>query len=130
MARTVLLAWLVAGTLDILSAFVFAGMAGMSPGGVLHRLLGKGELTVNSVHYQGIGRLAPAEQVDDGLVDLLVLGQVEVAAPDHLGHVADGVFAEQHGPEHRLLGLHVLRRGAIGRGELARVFLVRGKRRE
>lgn len=35
MARTVLLAWLVAGTLDILSAFVFAGMAGMSPGGVL-----------------------------------------------------------------------------------------------
>ncbi|HEX8241146.1 MAG TPA: hypothetical protein VF574_15535 [Allosphingosinicella sp.] len=35
MLRPVLLATLVAGTLDILSAFVFAGMAGMTPGGVL-----------------------------------------------------------------------------------------------
>lgn len=35
MFRPVLIATLVAGTLDILSAFVFAGMAGMSPGGVL-----------------------------------------------------------------------------------------------
>jgi hypothetical protein len=35
MARTVLIAWLVAGTLDILSAFVFAGMAGMTPEQVL-----------------------------------------------------------------------------------------------
>lgn len=35
MARTVLLAWLVAGTLDILSAFVFAGMAGLTPSQVL-----------------------------------------------------------------------------------------------
>src|SRR5215210_5967594 len=35
MLRSILIATLVAGTLDILSAFVFAGMAGMSPGGVL-----------------------------------------------------------------------------------------------
>jgi hypothetical protein len=34
-ARPILLATLVAGTLDIISAFVFAGMAGMGPGGVL-----------------------------------------------------------------------------------------------
>ena len=33
--RPILLATAVAGTLDILSAFVFAGMAGMSPQGVL-----------------------------------------------------------------------------------------------
>ena len=35
MARTILIAWLVAGTLDILSAFVFAGMAGVTPAQVL-----------------------------------------------------------------------------------------------
>ena len=35
MPRPILIATLVAGTLDILYAFVFAGMAGMSPGGVL-----------------------------------------------------------------------------------------------
>jgi hypothetical protein len=35
MLRPILIAALVAGTLDILSAFVFAGMAGMSPVGVL-----------------------------------------------------------------------------------------------
>jgi hypothetical protein len=35
MLRPVLLATLIAGTLDILSAFVFAGMSGMSPEGVL-----------------------------------------------------------------------------------------------
>ncbi len=35
MLRPVALATLIAGTLDIISAFVFAGMAGMSPMGVL-----------------------------------------------------------------------------------------------
>lgn len=35
MLRSVALATLIAGTLDIVSAFVFAGMAGMSPMGVL-----------------------------------------------------------------------------------------------
>ena len=35
MARTILLAWLVAGTLDILSAFAFGGMAGATPGQIL-----------------------------------------------------------------------------------------------
>lgn len=35
MARTIVIAWLVAGTLDIISAFVFAGMAGATPTQVL-----------------------------------------------------------------------------------------------
>src|SRR5688572_19735285 len=35
MLKPIAVATLVAGTLDILSAFVFAGMAGASPGGVL-----------------------------------------------------------------------------------------------
>ena len=35
MLRPILIAALVAGTLDILSAFAFAGMSGISPGGVL-----------------------------------------------------------------------------------------------
>jgi len=35
MARTIVIAWFVAGTLDILSAFVFAGMAGVAPAQVL-----------------------------------------------------------------------------------------------
>lgn len=35
MLKPIAVATLVAGTLDILSAFVFAGMSGMSPGGVL-----------------------------------------------------------------------------------------------
>jgi hypothetical protein len=35
MLKPIALAALLAGTLDIISAFVFAGMAGMTPGGVL-----------------------------------------------------------------------------------------------
>ena len=35
LARAIIIATLIAGTLDILSAFVFAGMAGVTPGGVL-----------------------------------------------------------------------------------------------
>ena len=35
MLKPIVLATLVAGTLDILSAFVFGGMAGVSPGGIL-----------------------------------------------------------------------------------------------
>ncbi|MBM0168828.1 hypothetical protein [Altererythrobacter sp. C41] len=35
MTRTIVIAWLVAGALDILSAFVFAGMAGVTPTQVL-----------------------------------------------------------------------------------------------
>ena len=36
MIRKIALATLVAGMLDIMSAFYFAGRAGMSPAGVLH----------------------------------------------------------------------------------------------
>ena len=35
MLKPIVIATLVAGTLDILSAFVFAGMSGVTPGGVL-----------------------------------------------------------------------------------------------
>ena len=35
MLKPIAIATLIAGTLDIISAFVFAGMAGMKPGGVL-----------------------------------------------------------------------------------------------
>ncbi len=36
-------------------------------------------------------------------------GTVEVAGTEHLEHVRDGVLAEEHAAEHRLLRRHVLR---------------------
>ena len=45
----------------------------LSEGGMLARALGKQELTVNSVHFQGVGKLAPGLEVEarapDGLVE-------------------------------------------------------------
>ncbi len=45
----------------------------LSEGGMLARALGKRELTVNSVHFQGVGKLAPGLEVEarapDGLVE-------------------------------------------------------------
>lgn len=45
----------------------------LTPGGVLHRALGKTELAVNSVHFQGVARLAEGLKVEarapDGLVE-------------------------------------------------------------
>lgn len=45
----------------------------LSEGGMLARALGKQELTVNSVHFQGVGQLAPGLEVEarapDGLVE-------------------------------------------------------------
>lgn len=45
----------------------------LSEGGMLARALGKTELTVNSVHFQGVGQLAPGLEVEarapDGLVE-------------------------------------------------------------
>lgn len=57
----------------------FAGMfdhlhpVELSKGGMLARAFGKHELTVNSVHYQGVGKLAPGLDIEarapDGLVE-------------------------------------------------------------
>lgn len=45
----------------------------LTQGGILARSFGKGELTVNSVHYQGIARLAAPLQIEatapDGLIE-------------------------------------------------------------
>jgi len=45
----------------------------LTPGGLLNRGLGRGDLTVNSVHFQGIGDLAPGLSVEavapDGMVE-------------------------------------------------------------
>ena len=45
----------------------------LAAGGMLAQALGKAELSVNSVHYQGIGELAPGLAVEarapDGLVE-------------------------------------------------------------
>ena len=57
----------------------------------------------------GVGRLAAPVEVQDGVVDALVRGPVEIAGPQPLEDVGDGVLREQHPAEHRLLGGHVLR---------------------
>lgn len=58
---------------DLAGMFAHTHPVRLSPGGALHRALGKGEMIVNSVHYQGIGKLAPALTVEarapDGLVE-------------------------------------------------------------
>ena len=71
-----------------------------------------------------VGRLAATVEVDDRVVDRLVAGPVEVGAPDHLGHVGDGVLGDHHRAQHRLLGRHVL-----GRGPVAGRTLAQGSRR-
>ena len=61
-------------------------------------------------HRHRVGRLAAAVEVQDRVVDALVGGPVEVAGPEPLEHVGDGVLAQQHPAEHGLLGGLVLRR--------------------
>jgi putative glutamine amidotransferase len=45
----------------------------LSEGGMLARAFGKADLTVNSVHFQGVGKLAPGLDVEalapDGLIE-------------------------------------------------------------
>lgn len=47
----------------------------ITPGGTLHRAFARDSLTVNSVHFQGIGRLAPGLTIEatapDGLVEAI-----------------------------------------------------------
>lgn len=72
----------------------FAGMfdhgheVALTPGGVLARALGRDALTVNSVHYQGVGRLALGLMVEATAPD----GQVEAVS-------APGLLAVQWHPE-------------------------------
>ena len=56
-----------------------------------------------------VGGLATAVEVQDHVVDGLVGGPVEVTRTQYLEDVSDGVLAQQHAAEHRLLGSHVLR---------------------
>lgn len=60
-------------------------------------------------HGDGIGGLPTPVQVQDRVVDDLVSGLVEVTRPQLLEHVGDGVLAQQHPAEHRLLGSGILR---------------------
>src|SRR5690606_29337726 len=59
----------------------------------------------------GVGRLPPAVQVDDRVVDELVRRAVEVLAAQLLDDVGDGVLRQQHPAQDALLGRQVLRRG-------------------
>src|SRR5690606_24585209 len=81
-----------------------------------------------------VGGLAAAVEVEDGVVDGLVRGAVEVAGAQHLDHVGDGVLAEQHAAEHGLFCGQVVGRltaevlaGGLGR-EIATVPAVIGGR--
>ena len=61
----------------------------------------------------GVGRLAPAVQVEDGLVDELVRRPVVVGGPDHLDHVRDGILGQQHPAEDALFRRDVVRRSPL-----------------
>ena len=60
----------------------------------------------------GIGGLARARDLPDGLEDQTVVGTVEVLGPQHIGHVVPGLGVEQQAAEHSLLRLDRMRRGA------------------
>ena len=57
----------------------------------------------------GVDRLAPREEVFDGLEDALVGLPVEVVRPDDLADPGDDVGREHAGAQHRDLGVEVLR---------------------
>ena len=61
-------------------------------------------------HRHGVRRLTAAVQVQDRVVDALMVGAVEVAGPEPLEHIGDGVLAQQHAAEHGLFCGLVLRR--------------------
>ncbi len=56
-----------------------------------------------------VGRLTAAVQIQDGVIDVLVRGPVEVARAQPLQHIGDRVLAQEHAAEDRLLGGGVLR---------------------
>ena len=60
----------------------------------------------------GVDRVAPAVERQDGVEDVAVGRLVEVVAGDAgLGGHRDGVAGEQHGPQQRLFGIEVVRAG-------------------
>ena len=61
-------------------------------------------------HRHRVRRLAATVEIQDRVVDVLVVGAVEVSGPEPLEHVGDGILAQQHPAEHGLLGRFVLRR--------------------
>ena len=57
----------------------------------------------------GSNRFTTAVHINDRGVNILMSGKVEIAGFQAFAHVADGGFTQQHGTQHGLLGLHVLR---------------------
>ena len=76
-------------------------------------------------HGDRVGRLTAAVKVEHRVVDQLVRRAVEVGALELLDAVGDGVLAQQHAAEHRLLGPDVLRRQPVVGGPA-----LAGRRRE
>ncbi len=70
-------------------------------------------------HSDHIGRLAMGVEVEHGLEDDLVLGQVEVDPLDALEDVGHGVLAQQHAPQSALLREQIVGRSAFGSTGLA-----------
>ena len=64
-------------------------------------------------HGERVGRFAAAVEIQNGVVDELMGGPIEVCRAQHLDDVGDGVLGQQHAPEHALLRSDVLRRTAI-----------------
>src|SRR5690606_11811694 len=69
----------------------------------------------------GVGRLAARGQIDDRVEDQLVRRAVEVASFEQVVGRVDGGLAQQHRPEHALLGGHVLRGSECVAGVIWRV---------
>ncbi len=61
-------------------------------------------------HRDGVRGLTAAVEVEDRFVDALVVGAVEVAGPESLEDIGDGVLAQQHSAEDSLFCGLVLRR--------------------
>ncbi len=68
---------------------------------------------VPAVQFRGdrhrVGRFAPPVEVQDRVVHVLMGGAVKVAGSQPFEHIGDGVLAQQHAAQHRLLRRHVLR---------------------
>jgi hypothetical protein len=61
----------------------------------------------------GVGGLAAAVEVEDGVVDELVRRTVEVGALELFDTVGDGVLGQEHAAEDGLLGADVLGREPV-----------------
>jgi len=72
-----------------------AHIVALTPGGMLERIAGERELVVNSLHSQGIDRLAPGLVVEAAAPD----GQIEAVRHE----AADFVLGVQWHPEYRVM---------------------------